>query len=157
MEKRKFFIQLSSGDKFEISELDYNNVQGRIVTGRSNGWYVQRGESIGARHNWAIQFKDVSGIWSDQDKRERVKMVRDIDIEKRLPPEVGQLEEVKDGDCHDWNNPDTWEFKKQSVNGADRYFKVCKTCGAKSVIIKKREVEVFMTAQDKTLNDIVNI
>lgn len=155
---RKFFIKLSSGDQFEISELDFNNIKGRVSSGRSNGWYHQRGESIGAKHDWSIQFKDVASFWSDSDKRVKVKKIRDIDVEKRLPPEVGANDPEPEPKCqHDWNNPETYEFKSQTVSGIDRYYKVCRKCGAKSTIVKKREVELAMQKENKTLDDIMSI
>lgn len=151
---RKFFVQMTSGDKFEISELDYNNLQARIQTGRTNGWYIQRGESMGERKGWQLNFSDISGIWSDNDKRED-KPVRNIDVEKRKPQPVGKKEEPKDDKCkHNWLDNTTWEHVTNIVGGVNRYYKQCKECGAKSPLVKKREVELAQKAKGLTIDDV---
>ena len=45
----------------------------------------------------------------------------------------------------------------QIVNGITRYYKQCPKCEAKSPLIKKREVEIAMEAQGKTLEEVPEI
>ena len=152
--ERKFFVQLSSGDKFEISELDYNNIDGRVARGASNGWYFQRGLAMGERHEYRFQFKDLAGFWADSDAP-NVKKTANIDIDKRVPPEVGKPESEKAENCpHNWNDPDSFIYVTQMVNGLNRYYKQCVKCGAKSQLIKKREVELVMESKGLSLNDV---
>ena len=161
MRNVNYFLQLSSGVVFEISELDFNNLSGRQARGQTNGWYSQRGESIGERHQWVVQFKDVASFWASRDPR-RDYDIRPLDVEKRLPPKVGKVQEEKKEvevdpslcASHDWNNMETCHFETQNIGGMDRYFKVCNNCKAKSVIIKKREVEVALEKEGKTLVDL---
>ena len=151
--KREFFVETTSGTIFKISELDFNNINGRISRGQTNAWYTQRGETVGDRANWSLQFKYISAVYANKEKP-MDKPVRDLDIEKRLPPKVGKVEEAPKGCSHDWNKPETYEFVTQIVNGLNRYHKMCKECGAKSNLIKTREVELAMEAEGKTLDDV---
>ena len=152
----KFYVQMSSGDKFLISELDFNNLKGRIGRGQTNGWYMQRGPSMGDRHDWKIQFKDVAGFWADQPEGERTKKPEGaIDVNKRVLPEVGKQETEKKPEClHDWNRPETYHYVTMIVNGVNRYYKYCSKCNTKSQLIKKREVELMMESQGKTIDDV---
>jgi hypothetical protein len=155
--ERKFFIQLSSGDKFEISELDYNNVTGRVALGKTNGWYTQRGESMkNSRNDWQIAFKDVAAVFTNRpEMKDRViKKEEAIDIDKRKPPEVGKIKEKDPGCPHDWNDTTHWSYVTQIVGGVNRYHKQCISCGAKSTLIKKREVELAQEKIGETLDTI---
>jgi hypothetical protein len=156
--ERKFYIQLSSGDKFEISELDFNNVKGRVASGKTNGWYTQRGETCNnSRHDWQISFKDIASVFSNKPelKDRTIKNPESIDINKRKPEEVGKPEEKKDDKCsHDWNKPSDWTYVTQVVGGVNRYYKQCISCNAKSTLIKKREVELAQEAIGETLDTI---
>ena len=157
MKKPKYFLQMTSGIEFEISELDFNNLSGRQARGQTNGWYSQRGESMGTRHQWVVQFKDVASFWSDEDAKE-IKEPRDLDEGKRLPPKVGKpdvpKEEVIVCTEHNWNDPSTYTYVSQSVNGMNRYYKQCPSCLSKSQIVKRREAELFMENIGKTIDDI---
>lgn len=150
---RKYFVELSNGTTIEIDELDFNNIQQRIATGRTNGWYSQRGEAMGKQHQWSFQFKWLSNLWADKDEKKDVP-IRNIDVDKRKPPEVGKVEEPVEGCDHDWNDPSRYEYVTQIVGGVNRYYKQCNDCGAKSILIKKREVELSMEADGKTINDV---
>lgn len=156
--KRGFWIILSSGDKFEVSELDFNHLKGRVSRGQTNGWYMQRGPAMGDRHEWQIQFKYLAGFWADQEAIVAEDTpVKPVDIEKRLPPKVGKKEEPSPKCNHDWNNIGTYEFVAQNVNGVNRYYKRCTKCETKSTLIKTREVELAMQANGKTLDDVTMI
>ena len=153
MSKRKFFVKLSSGDKFQISELDFIHLDSRRAQGRTNGFYKQRGESFD-RHNWTIQFKDLVTWWADSPEKKNIE-IRNIDIQKRKPPKVGKLpKEEPKKNCHDWNKPETWTHVTTIVSGINRYFKQCNECGKKSKLIKKREVEVAQEAKGATIDDV---
>lgn len=147
---------MSSGDHFQIHQLDFNNLKSRIAKGQTRGWYNQRGEAMGDRHDWSVQFKYVSGFWSDTDEKGSKDTREDvIDMEKRLPPEVGKKEEEKKIECqHDWNNPDHYKFVTKVVNGINRYHKQCPRCNGISQIVKKREAELAMESIGKALEDI---
>jgi hypothetical protein len=154
---RKFYLQLTSGDKFEISELDFINIENRIGTGRTNGWYMERQHlAESTRHGWKIAFKDIGMVYSDgaEIKDEKIK---NIDIDKRKMPEVGKVEEPKETGCtyHDWNNPETWTHVTQIVGGRNRYYKQCNECGGKSPLIKKREVEIAQEKKGETLDTVL--
>jgi hypothetical protein len=156
---RKFYVQLSSGEQFEVSELDFNNIQSRIVHGKTNGWYSQRGESmVGSRVDYKMAFKDVAIVYADGEER-KDKTIKDpdsIDLDKRKPKEVGKVKAKKPTNkCpHNWNNSDDWIHVTTIVNGSNRYFKQCVHCGAKSQLIKKREVEVAQEKIGETLDTI---
>ena len=155
-QEQQFYVLMSSGEKFLISELDFNNLKGRIARGQTNGWYMQRGPSMGDRHEWQVQFKDVAGFWSDRPaKGDKPKAAGTIDVAKRLPPEVGKKEPEPVAEClHDWNRPETYTYVTEIVNGVNRYYKQCPECECKSQLIKKREVELIMEAQGKTIDDV---
>lgn len=147
-----FWMLMSSGQKFEISETDYNNLIGRISRGSTAGWYAQRGRGFGDMHGWRFQLKDIAGIWTTADQElER----ENVDIAKRLPPEVGESKEVVEPKCdHDWNDPNSWEYVTQIVSGINRYYKQCNTCKGKSQLVKKREVETYMTNAGLSIDDV---
>ena len=153
MAKTEYFIGLSDGKEIKISELDYNNLKGRIARGSHNGWYKQRGPSVGDQKNFNLQFKYIAGIWTTGDEPSKDDGKSSTDVGKRLPPEPGK-KEAPDVSCHDWNQDDTWDFVAQNVGGMMRYYKQCKHCGAKSTLIKKREVEIYMGEQGLTLEDV---
>jgi hypothetical protein len=157
---RKYFICLSSGKTFEISALDFNNLQGRINTGRGNNWYTQRAPVVGGEfQEWSVNFKDIATVYSDglgTQAKNKDKSV--IDIDKRLPPKVGKKEEVVVETCsHSWDDPETFNYVTQVVNGINRYYKQCPKCEVKSPLIKKREVEIVMENKGKTLEDVPEI
>lgn len=149
----KFFILTSAGIQFEISEHDFNNIKGRIARGQTKGWYVQRGTSHGDRYEWSIQFKDIASFWADSEINKQKNRDDVIDIDKRLPGEVGKNSNLG-VDCHDWNNEETWNYVAQNVSGQLRYYKQCVHCGKKSILIKKREVEVAMADKGMTIHDV---
>jgi len=155
---RKYYLQVSSGEKWGISEVDYNNIHARIQTGRTNGWYIQRGPAVDAsRNDWAVAFKDVASVWADGPER-KDKVIRDdvIDVNKRKPQPVGKPEPKKTPACsHDWNDPTTWNHVTTIVNGNNRYFKQCALgCGQRSPLVKKREVELAQEAKGETIDTV---
>jgi hypothetical protein len=160
MKQRKYYCELTNGRKFEIHEGDFNIMNERIVKGKTNGWYMQRFElPEGTIHNWLISFKDISAVYSDElpnvDRVIPKEGVRDPN--KRKPKQVGEGDPKpkKDDKCtHDWNNPDDWEYVTCIVGGAQRYHKQCNKCGGRSLLIKKREVEVNMEAAGKSIDDV---
>jgi hypothetical protein len=158
MKEPKFFIELSSGSVYEIGKIDFNNLKARVAQGKTNGWYSQRGEHIkGSRKEWQIAFKDVASIYREGDEYED-KVIRKpeaIDVEKRTPKLVGKVEEKKDTKCpHDWNNPDHWNHVTTIVGGVNRYYKQCASCGGKSPLVKKREVELAQEARGETIDTV---
>jgi hypothetical protein len=158
MKERKFFVELSSGSKFAISERDYNNIHDRIVSGRTNGWYVQRDHDFteGDRYGWKISFKDIATIYATGPERgdKVIRKPEAIDVDKRKPKEPGKLPEKPKKCGHDWNKPDDYDYVTTIHDGRNRYWKMCKECGNKSTLIKKREVENAMEAIDKTIDDV---
>lgn len=158
MAKAQYFILMSSGQKFEISELDFNNIKGRQGRGSTNGWYTQRGEGMGTMHDWAIQFKDLASYWSTKaEETKKPKRSEDsVDITKRLLPEVGAKDkEPEPIPCtHNWNDPEQYEYVTTIVNGVNRYHKVCNHCQARSPLVKKREVELAMEEKGLSLNEV---
>jgi len=156
MAKRKFFVETTTSKVFEISELDFNNLKGRISRGTTKGWYMQRGETVGDIADWRIQIKDIAMFFSDKDEPKN-EPVRDIDVEKRVPPEVGAKDPKPEPDktcVHNWQDPSQFTYVTQIVNGVNRYFKQCNKCNGKSTLIKKREVEVAMKASGESINDV---
>ena len=151
----KYFVTLSSGEQFEISKLDFNKLKYRSTRGQTKGWYHQKGESMGERNQWSVQFEYISGFWSDE-KTKADDPRENIDVDKYVPSEPKpKVEKPKDSKCkHDWNNVDDYEFVTQIVSGRNRYFKRCLKCEAKSQIIKTREVELAMEAEGKTLDQV---
>ena len=152
---RQYFIETGNGNIFEISELDFNNIQGRIARGQTKGWYSQRGDNIGDRCQWRIQFDEIASTWSNKPKRED-RPVRNLDVQKHVPPQVKKPEEPEDlTKCpHNWNVEEDYEFVTTIVNGLNRYYKMCKKCGGKSQLVKKREVELAMEKNGLTINDV---
>lgn len=155
-ENRKYFIRLSCGITFEISELDYYNLQGRFQNGATKGNYKQRGESKGEVFDWYVRFEHIAMLYADghEFRDYDINVDEKKDIEKRRPKPVGKPEGNPEVSCHDWNNPTTWEYVTNNVGGVQRYFKQCNTCGANSVLIKKAEVEKNLAAAGKTLDDL---
>ena len=155
MEKRKFYVMLQTGNKFQISELDFNNLEGRLRRGQVKGFYYQRGENCDpAYNNWAVQIEHIAMFYADQPERKN-EPVRNLDLEKHKNKPVGKPAPKEVPDCdHNWSNPDHFEYVTQVVNGVNRYYKMCNKCGAKSTLIKKREVEVAMEASGGSINDV---
>lgn len=154
-ESINFYMLMSSGQKFEISETDYNNLVGRIARGSTAGWYAQRGRGFDDMHGWRFQLKDIAGIWKTGE--DVLPEMGNLDIEKRLPPEVGKaVEETPESTCglHDWNDPTTWTYVTQIVSGINRYYKQCEKCQGKSQLVKKREVELYMKDAGLTIDDV---
>lgn len=157
MDKRKFYVELSSGSTFEISELDFNVIDGRIRNGKTNGWYVQRDENFlkGDRHGWKISFKDIATVYSGApENKDRTLRDNVIDLEKHKSKPVGKKPEKPKGCGHDWNNPEDYTFITKIHDGRNRYYKHCAECGGKSQLIKKREVELAMENDGLTINDV---
>lgn len=160
MKERKFYLQLGSGEKFEISEIDFNNIDGRIGRGATSGWYAQRGILEGAsKHGWKVAFKDVAAVWASapENKDRTIRKDGVIDINKRKMPEVGKIEKPKDTKCkfHNWDDSTTWHHITNIVGGMNRYYKMCPECKAKSTLIKKREVELAQLAIGETLDTVL--
>jgi hypothetical protein len=157
---RKFYIQLTDGTTFEIGELDFNNIDGRIRKGSVAGWYRQRDLDFdeGAKHDWKLNFKDIALVYSDKPEiKDRViRGPEKIDINKRKSKTVGADDppKPKKGCAHDWNNPEHWEYVSCFVGGVQRYHKQCHECGGRSTLIKKREVEVNMEKRGQKLDDV---
>jgi hypothetical protein len=153
--ERKFYLQLKSGEQFEISELDFNNVQSRIFLGKTKGYYKQRQALPDSpRQDWQQAFDDISSVFANKPENKDV-TVKPVDIEKRKPRPVGETPEVKDVKCpHNWDNPQDWNHVTTIVGGVNRYFKQCATCGKKSTLIKKREVEIAQEKIGQTINDV---
>ena len=156
MEQRKFYILVTTGLQIEIDELDFANLKGRVGRGQTVGWYMQRGQSMGEYADWRIQLKDVAAIWSNQpDPEERQR--ENIDVTKRNMPKVGErdVKEPPPIKCgHNWNNQECYDYVTTIVSGANRYYKQCKECEAKSPLVKKREVEIAMEASGQSLDDV---
>jgi hypothetical protein len=156
MAERKFYIESTTGQKFEISELDFNNLKGRVNRGQTNGWYMQRGDTMGDVADWRIQVKDIAMFYADKDAPKK-EPARNVDVNKRTPVEPGDKDEkvVQEPKCvHNWLDPDCYEYVTQIVSGINRYYKQCNECGAKSQLIKKREVEIAMEAKGLSINDV---
>ena len=157
MTQRKFFIQLSAGTSFEISELDFNNIDGRIRQGKTNGWYVQRDENFlaGDRHGWKVSFQDIASVFSDAPERKDRTIRTDVmDLNKHKSQPVGKIETPVKGCDHNWNNPEDYEYITTIHDGRNRYWKQCNKCGNKSTLIKKREVEIAMEKGGQTIDDV---
>jgi len=156
MAKRKFYIETTTGRKFEISELDFNNLQGRVDKGATLGWYMQRGPTLGDVAEWRIQLKDIALFYADKDEA-KDEPVRNIDVNKRKPAKVGAKDKKKEEPVkcnHDFSNPSHFEYVTQIVSGVNRYYKQCNECNAKSTLIKKREVELAMEAAGNSIDDV---
>jgi len=148
----KYYIKLHNGETYEIDELDYNHIKYRITNGRTNGFYKMRGK-INPDLNFA--FKYFMSIETDRYKNESNK--NDIDVKKMKPPKIGKPKTKKPKCDHNWNDPDTWIYVKENVDGKIQYRKQCtKICKGVSQLIKPKEVENIMKESGKTLNDIPN-
>jgi hypothetical protein len=154
--ERKFYLQLKSGETFEISELDYNHIQNRIFLGKINGYYKQR-EALptSPRFEWQQQFSDISSVYCNKPENKDV-TVKPVDIEKRKPRPVGdEKPEAKKEKCpHNWDDPTHWNHVTTIVGGVNRYYKQCISCNGKSQLIKKREVEIAQEKIGQTINDV---
>jgi len=151
---QRFYFKMQDGSRYEMDELDYNNLCGRISNGRYNGYYTIRGK-INTDMRFAFQyFMTIEAEGTPVPKDEPV---RNIDIEKHKPQPVGKDEEKSKECTHDWNKPEDWEYVTKNFNGKMQYRKRCLACGKVSSLIKPREVELAMEAIDKTLNDVLDI
>jgi len=151
----KYFIRLNDGTKYEIDELDYNTINGRINTGRYNGFYQMRGE---INQGMQFNFKYFMTVEAKGDPKPKDKNVRNIDIAKHKPPEVGKPVKPIVGCQHDWNAPDTWEYIVKNIHGKLQYRKRCVLgCGKVSPLIKPKEVKVVMETNGKTLDDVKQV
>jgi len=160
MAKRKFYIETTTGMKIEIDERDFNNLDARVNRGQTNGWYMQRGLTMGDISDWKIQVKDIACFYSDKPEVKEDHTPAHIDIAKHKPAKVGakdKKEPVVEKCNHDWNNPDMYEYITVNVQGVNRYYKHCPNCEAKSTLVKKREVELAMEAAGKTIEDVREI
>ena len=83
--------------------------------------------------------------------------VRNIDVNKRKPAEVGKVKEEPKGCPHDWNNPEHYEYVKKNINGKLQYRKRCLNCSKVSSLIKPREVEIAMEKIEKNLDAVLDI
>jgi len=156
MKERKFWAQLTMGDKIELGELDYNNITYRIHTGRTNGYYTQR-DQLGPEFFGQFAMKYLVRVWADGPENKDMTIKR-VDVSKRTAPEVGEGDEPKNEKTkcpHDWQDPTTWQHVTTLVGGNNRYFKQCVLgCGAKSPLIKKREVELAQEQIGETLDTV---
>ena len=148
-----FHFKMQDGSEYEVDELDYNNLCGRISNGRYNGYYTVRGK-INTGMRFAFQYFMIVKATGDPEKKDEP--VRNIDVNKHKPQPVGKVEEKPKGCPHDWNNTEHWEYVKKNINGKLQYRKRCLECGKVSSLIKPREVEVAMEAEDKTLDDVID-
>ena len=151
---QRFYFKMQDGSKYEVDELDYNNLCGRISNGRYNGYYTIRGQ-INTGMRFAFQY--FMTIEAEGTPAPKDKSVRNIDIEKHKPKPVGEVEEKPKGCPHDWNNPEHWEYVKKNINGKLQYRKRCLNCSKVSSLIKPREVELVMKEVEKTLADVIDI
>lgn len=156
MKGREYIVEMASGTKFKISELDFNNILGRISKGQVNGWYRQRGETMkDSRDEWQLSFKDVAMVYAKGITDKTIRKPESIDVDKHKPEPVGKPEVKKDTKCpHDWNIPSNWIHVTKIVGGVNRYYKQCVNCGANSQLIKKREVELAQGAIGETLDTV---
>ena len=149
----KYFYRLHDGSKTEVDELDYNNICGRINTGRYNGFYLHRG-IINPDKKFA--FKYFMCIETEGTPPPKDQIVRKIDIDKRKPGEVGKPKEIIKGCPHDWNKPETWQYIQTNVNGRIQYRKECLTCKKVSSLVKPKEVKNAMEQDGKTIADVID-
>jgi len=147
----KYFIKLHDGSKYEVDELDYNTINGRIATGRYNGYYQMRGK---INTGMQFSFKYFLTIEQEGTPRPKDEIVRNIDISKRKPPEVGKPVKLPKGCPHDWANPETYKYVVENVNGRFQYRKQCPLCNKVSSLVKPKEVEAVKKSQGKTLEDV---
>ena len=70
----KYYILMSYGHKFEISELDFNNLKGRQGRGQTAGWYTQRGRVLGTLINGASTLKKLCLFGATQNLKEMVEI-----------------------------------------------------------------------------------
>ena len=147
----KYFITLFTGQEYEVSEMDYHNIEHRIGSGRTNGFYNMRGDI-----NPSLKFAFKYFMSIEKRGREKPKNipVRNLDPKKFEAPKVGKPEKISKKCPHDWNNPDDFEYVKKTVNGKVQHRKECKECKGLSPLIKPREAELAMEAINKTIDDI---
>ena len=147
----KYYVKLHNGDKYEIDKLDYNHVKHRIVSGRTNGFYVVRGET---NKDLSFAFQYFMTLETEGKERPKDKTVRDIDPEKFAPPLVGKPKVIPKGCQHDWNNLNDWEYVFKNIGGKIQYRKMCKSCQKTSMLVKPKEVENFMETRGLTMDDV---
>ena len=150
----KFFFKMQDGFEYEVDELDYNNLCGRIANGRSQGYYKVRG-TINTDMRFAFQY--FMTIRKEGKEKPKDMPVRNIDVEKRKPTPVGKVKEVPKGCPHDFNNQEHFEYVVKNFDGKLQYRKRCLECGKVSSLIKPKEVENAMLAIDKTLTDVLDV
>ena len=150
---QRFYFKMQDGSRYEVDELDYNTLCGRITSGRSNGYYTIRG-TINAGMRFAFQYFMI--LETEGSPKAKDEPVRNIDIEKHKPQPVGKVEKKSKGCGHDWNKPEDWEYVKKNFNGRVQYRKQCLKCENVSSLIKPREVKSAMELVGKTLNDILD-
>ena len=150
----KYYFKMQDGSEFEVDELDYNNLCGRIATGRSQGYYKVRG-SINTDMRFAFQY--FMTIRKEGKEPPKDKMVRNIDINKRKPTPVGKLPVELKGCPHDFNKAEDFEYVVKNFDGKLQYRKRCLECGKVSSLVKPKEVENAMKAIDKTLADVLDV
>jgi len=151
---QRFYFKMQDGSRYEVDELDYNTLCGRIANGRYTGYYQIRG-IINAGMKFA--FKYFMTIEAEGSPKVKDEPVRNVDIEKHKPQPVGKVEEKPKSCPHDWNNPDHWEYVKKNFGGKMQYRKRCLSCKKVSSLIKPREIELVMKVIDKTLDDVIDI
>ena len=149
-----FYFKMQDGSRYEVDELDYNNLCGRISNGRYNGYYTIRGK---INNGMRFAFQYFMTIEAEGDAPAKDESVRNINIEKRKPQPVGKVEEKPKGCPHDWNNSEHFEYVVKNINGKLQYRKRCINCKKVSSLIKPREVELAMEAIDKTLENVTDI
>ena len=152
----KYFFKLHDGTRYEIDELDYNNLTHRIATGRVMGFYAMRGKiNAGMR----FQFKYFMSLETEGKPKPKDEIVRNIDVNKRALKVVEPKEPPKDPNkCdHNWHNPEHYEYVVMNVSGKSQYRKRCLRCKAVSSLVKPKEVENAMKEIGKTLDDVILI
>ena len=153
---QRFYFKMQDGSKYEIDELDYNTLCGRIANGRYNGYYQVRGKiNVGMR--FAFKYFMTINAEGTPPPKDDLQPDRNINIEKRKPQPVGKTEEKPKGCPHDWNKPEDWEYTKKNFDGKMQYRKRCLECGKVSPLIKPKEVELVMKLVDKTLDNVIDI
>jgi len=149
----KYFYRLHDGSRYEVDKLDYNNICGRISNGRYNGYYLHRGK---INPNMKFAFKYFMNIETEGIER-KDEIVRNIDVDKRKPPEVGKPKKIVKGCQHDWNDDqETWQYIQTNIDGRIQYRKECLSCKKVSMLVKPKEVESVMQSVGKTISDVTD-
>jgi len=147
----KYFVKMHTGDRYEVDELDYNHINHRIGTGRTNGFYQIRGK-INPSLKFAFQYFML--IETEGTPKPKDEIVRDIDEQKLKMPEVGKLKVTLPDSCHSWDKEETWHYVQQNVGGKTQYRKECNQCKKVSPLVKPKEVQNQMEAEDSTLEEV---